>query len=56
MLTQMRCPAVAGWGMLIDNNATLGFDGFAYIARDPTTEYGSCAITSDGGYLYKSPT
>ena len=40
--------------MLIDpNNTALGFNGFAYIARDATLEYGACAIASDGGYLYK---
>jgi len=45
---------VAGWGQLIDpTNPSLGYNGFAMIARDGASEWGSCAITSDGGYLYK---
>ena len=40
--------------MYIDpHDHSLGFNGFAMIARDPTQQYGNCAITSDGNYLYK---
>ena len=39
--------------MLIDpSKPGLGFNGFAMIARDGS-EWGSCAIASDGGYLYE---
>jgi hypothetical protein len=31
---------------------SLGFNGFALIARDDTLEYGACAIGSDAGYTY----
>ncbi len=44
----------AGWGMYIDpSNPSLGYNGFALIARDATFEYGSCAIASDAGYTYQ---
>ncbi len=40
--------------MYIDpSNPSLGYNGFALIARDATLEYGSCAIASDAGYTYQ---